>query len=207
MAEICRIAQLLEAAGADWLHVDVMDGAFVSPKTFGIESLRAIRGSVKLPLDIHLMVKNPQQVIEDYIKYGRAGGKEMRVVIHPTAAKPQEINACLQFLAAEGITGGLALDIDEDIDWIDNFSAQITQILVMTVKAGAGGQAFRPEMLEKVKKIKQKWSDKMVIIDGGINDKTISYAAKSKVDGVVAGSYVVGAENYAEAIDLLRRGG
>ncbi|HEX2859030.1 MAG TPA: ribulose-phosphate 3-epimerase [Alphaproteobacteria bacterium] len=191
-------AQAVEKAGADWLHVDVMDGQYVPAKTFGPEMVEKLKGAVKLPLDIHLMVNAPERVIADYI----AAGAD-RVVFHPSAS--DDVGGCLQKLVETGVVAGLAIDADENVlllaPWVD----VVQQVLVMTVKAGAGGQGLRDDLLAKVAGVRALvGKDVPLVVDGGVKVDNAARVVSAGADVLVAGSAVFNAPDVGAVIGQLR---
>ena len=189
------------AAGADWVHVDVMDGVYVPAKTFGVEMVEALQGIGVL--DVHLMVERPELVVREYV----AAGAD-RVVFHPSAS--DDVGGALRAIRDLGAVAGLALDVDEDVSWLMPWfepmgEVLVEQVLVMTVKAGAGGQSFRPDMLDKVKAVRRiVGPDVVVMVDGGVNGGVVADCREAGVDAVVAGSAVFNAEDVTAAIAGLR---
>ncbi len=199
-AELAAAKQAL-AAGADWVHVDVMDGVFVGAKTFGIEMVEALQGVG--PLDVHLMVERPELVVRDYVSAGAD-----RVVFHPSAS--DDVGSTLRMIRDLGAIAGLALDVDEDVNWLLPWfepmeELLVEQVLIMTVKAGAGGQAFKPDMLDKVRTVRRIVGPEVeIVLDGGINAKVSADCKAAGADAVVAGSAVFNADDIKAAIAGLR---
>lgn len=179
-------------AGADWLHVDVMDGVYVPAKTFGPEMVEKLRGTGLL--DVHLMVKSPELVVGDYV---RAGADQ--IVFHPSVCA--DVGGTLRVIQDAGAIAGLALDTDEPIELLAPWADDVDQVLVMTVKAGAGGQSFMPAMLEKVKAVRLLVGPEVcIVVDGGVNPAVAQACWEAGVDCVVAGSAVFHREDWATAI-------
>jgi ribulose-phosphate 3-epimerase len=197
--EACiEAAKVVEAAGADWLHVDVMDGQYVPAKTFGVEMVEKLKQVVKIPLDVHLMVNAPEDVLADYISAGAD-----RIVFHPTASKA--VGGCLEQLWKHRIVAGLAIDADENVLQLLPHLKLVQQVLVMTVKAGAGGQALREDLLAKVRGVRSLVGDDTpIVVDGGVKVENIGRVKAAGADVVVAGSAVFNAPDIKSVISSLK---
>lgn len=192
-------------AGADWLHVDVMDGNFVPNITIGIPVVRAIKTYAKIPLDVHLMIDKPERYIEEFIK---AGSDYLTLHLESTTV----LKESLQKIKSLGCRAGLTLKPKTAIEKIMPFLAWVDLVLVMTVEPGFGGQSFMPEQVPKISILK-KWRDEglgnyLIEVDGGITDATAKLCIKAGADVLVAGSSVFKGEktsgNYRDNIQLLR---
>ena len=191
----------VEEAGADWIHVDVMDGHFVPNLTIGPPIVEAVKRSTSLPLDVHLMIEEPERYIEDYVSAGAdTVGVHVETCphLHSTVAQIRKAGAraCVVLNPATP-----AESVEYVLDGID-------QILVMSVNPGFGGQKFIPEVLPKVEKLR-RWIDERrlqvdIEIDGGIGPKTIGQAASAGVNVFVAGTAIFGQDDYRAAIAELR---
>ncbi|MBI1309564.1 MAG: ribulose-phosphate 3-epimerase [Proteobacteria bacterium] len=181
--EACVAAAVAaEASGADWIHVDIMDGRFVPKITFGSEMVKALKKRVKIPLDVHLMVEEPGVQMEEYI---RAGSD--RITFHPSASRNPK--GRLELLREAGVVAGLALNVGETLGRFEPFKGLVDQVLVMTVEAGRGGQAFLPSMLEKVKGVRAMVGpDLPLVADGGVNAETAAGAVAAGANVLVAGT-------------------
>ncbi len=187
--------------GADWLHVDVMDNHFVPNLTIGLPVVQALGRVTDLPLDCHLMIDDPERWA---LGYAQAGAHN--VTVHAEAVA-EPISLAMDLRAA-GARAGLALKPGTLLDdWIEALRSYDT-LLIMTVEPGFGGQAFMPEMLDKVRRARrmvQTGHLRLVVqVDGGINADTVAQAAEAGADCFVAGSAVYGAADPAAAIDALR---
>lgn len=184
-------AQIAEAEqhGADWLHIDIMDGHFVPTMSMGVEAVRAARRATALPLDVHLMVERPENVVERFIEAGAD-----RITIH-TEASPNLLTT-LETIRQHGLKPGAAINPDTPAEAVRPVLEIVDLVLVMTVNPGYGGQAFIPECMDKVKTIRA-WLDEvnpeaLIQIDGGVNAETVGTAYEAGGRVFVAGSAVFG---------------
>ncbi|GAA1684244.1 ribulose-phosphate 3-epimerase [Fodinicola feengrottensis] len=188
-------------AGSDWLHVDVMDNHYVPNLTLGLPVVKSLKAATGIPLDCHLMIENPQRWA---VGYAEAGA--VNVSFH--AETTDDPIAIAKDLRAAGSMAGLAIDRDTAVEPYLSLLSYFDTVLIMTIKAGFGGQAFMPELLAKVRTIRQAIDlDDLSIrleVDGGINADTIQAAAEAGADTFVAGSAVFGAADPAEAVRRLR---
>jgi ribulose-phosphate 3-epimerase len=194
--------QAVAAAGADWIHVDVMDGHFVPNITIGPPIVAAVRQATDLPLDVHLMIKKPERYIEAFVKAGAATvGVHVEACphLHRTVAQIREAGARASVTLNPSTPAGAVEPILGDVD----------QILVMTVNPGFGGQKFITSMLPKIETIRgwirDRKLDVTLQVDGGITVDTIGSATRAGADAFVAGTAVFGAPDYQEAISALRK--
>ncbi|MDR3157098.1 MAG: ribulose-phosphate 3-epimerase [Lactobacillales bacterium] len=192
---------LVEKGGADYIHVDIMDGVFVPNLSMGPDVVKSIRSNTKLPLDVHLMMQNPDRFLDTFVK---AGADILTVHVESTP----HIYAMLQKIRAFGVKVGVSLNPGTPVCAISNLLSLIDQVLVMTVNPGFGGQAFLPDMLEKVKEVVRlreihKYSFD-IEVDGGIDEETIDLARKAGANVFVAGSYIYDSPSVEERMDILR---
>lgn len=196
--EISRV----EEAGADLIHIDVMDGHFVPNLTIGPPVIEAIRKITRLPLDVHLMINNPDQMIPDFIKAGAD-----YLTVHAEALI--HMHRTVQLIREKGIRCGIALNPATSLSAIENIIGDIDLLLLMSVNPGFGGQTFIPFMLEKVRAAKmminERGCDVELEIDGGVKIENIDKIARTGVDIFVAGTAIFGCKDYKWAIDEMRR--
>jgi ribulose-phosphate 3-epimerase len=202
-ADFARLADEAEAVnGADWLHVDVMDAHFVPNLTIGLPVVTSLVRATDLPLDCHLMIDDPDRWAPGYAQAGAAN-----VTFHVEAARDPVQTA--RAVRAAGATAGLAVDRDTPLEPYLDLLADFDTLLIMTIKAGFGGQAFIPELLDKVRLGRRHIASGhlrlYVEVDGGIDADTIEAAAEAGADVFVAGTAVYGADDPARAVSALRR--
>jgi len=192
----------VEMAGADWIHIDVMDGHFVPNLTIGPVVVKSIRKTTDLPFDVHLMISNPEKYIERFVD----AGADILTVHIETVKDPLESIKKIRDL---GCKAGLTLNPDTPFKKISEFVPEVDLVLIMTVYPGFSGQKFKEEVIPKIsearKKIDSIGKDIYLEVDGGINDKTSILAKKAGADVLVAGNHVFKSKNYEKAISLLKK--
>ena len=179
---------------SDWFHVDVMDGNFVPNLSIGAMVVNKME--TEIPLDCHLMINNPHRYIEDFAKAGA-----FSITIHAEASRhlPEDIIKIKEL----GCRAGVSINPDTSVDTIAKVLPMVDLVLIMSVNPGFGGQSFIPEVLEKVKWLREHFPDLDIQIDGGINDKTAPLAIEAGANVLVAGSYILKNKNPSEAVDKL----
>jgi ribulose-phosphate 3-epimerase len=198
-ADFSRLAEEIrevEKAGCDSIHVDVMDGHFVPNLTIGPPVIQWIRKVTKLPLDVHLMIEEPSQSIEDYRK---AGADWLTIHVEST----DKVAEALDQIKKLGAKVGLSLRPKTPLAALKPFLEKLDLVLIMTVEPGFGGQAFMPDMMPKVEALRPQFSG-LISVDGGINAQTARAAIQAGADILVAGSAIFGHKNRAQAIQSLR---
>ena len=195
--------QLVSEMGADFIHLDIMDGHFVPNLSFGADIVRGIRHYSNLPFDVHLMITNPEIYIKSYVDAGAN-----LITVHPESTS--HIHSVLQQIKKSGIKAGVALNPGTPIEVLENIIDITDLVLVMTVNPGFGGQSFLLSQLAKISKIrsiidKKKYSIDLSV-DGGINAKTAALAVDAGANVLVAGTSIFKAEGktYLESINRLR---
>ncbi|MDA8064411.1 MAG: ribulose-phosphate 3-epimerase [Thermaerobacter sp.] len=200
-AALGAAARAAAAAGADYLHVDVMDGHFVPNLTLGPAAVKALRRSVELPLDVHLMVEDPDRFLEDFV---RAGADILTV--HAEAG--YHLHRTLQRIRALGARAGVALNPATPLAAVEAVLSQVDLLLIMTVNPGFGGQKFLPFVLEKLAATRELVDRRELAVelevDGGIDPTTAAEAVAAGAQVLVAGTAVFGAPDVAAAVSALR---
>jgi ribulose-phosphate 3-epimerase len=194
--------RMLEQAGVDWLHVDVMDGHFVPNLTIGPSIIEQIKRVSNLPLDVHLMIANPEKYINTYVQAGADW-----LTVHGEVIKSNPM--LLRTIRAQGVKAGLSLNPDADIGDYSALFADVDLFLIMSVFAGFGGQTFIPASLEKVRTA-AAWRTKrslefLISIDGGINLDTAPLARQAGVDILVSGSALFKAADLRDFVSRLKK--
>ncbi len=193
-ARIEQEVRRLEEAGANILHLDVMDGCFVPNISFGVPVVAAIRRVTTLPLDVHLMISNPAQ----YLKSFREAGADLLTIHIEAVPEPQ---ALLEEIQSLGAGAGLCLNPPTPVGAVEPYVDQCQLVLVMSVMPGFGGQSFQPEVLPKVRRVRELGGDRLLVsIDGGVNLETVGACAAAGANLLVAGSALFSQNDYGRFI-------
>ncbi len=202
-ANMQREFDLVKAAGADGIHLDIMDGRFVEPVTFDLPTIRRYVGMTGLPFDAHLMIVEPERHVDGYVDAG-AGLVNFHL---ETTDNP---GAIIDHLHGRGVMAGVTINPDTPVDGVLALAGRFELVLFMSVFPGYGGQKFIPDVLDKVRALRRHYDRKgldapMVQIDGGINLETAPLAVAAGVNNLVAGTFIFRSPDYSATIRELRR--
>ena len=199
--KIAEESKRVEEAGADALHLDVMDGHFVPNITFGPKVVAAVNRETDLFLDVHLMIYNPYDYIERFVEAGAD-----RITFHLEAT--EDVEGTLSYIRKCNIKAGLAICPETSVEMLPKYLDLCDLVLIMTVHPGFGGQAFMPEMLDKVtftsQAIRERKLKTHIQVDGGINAETAKQCVDAGADVLVSGTYLFGAPDMSERIQTLK---
>ncbi|GGG12877.1 ribulose-phosphate 3-epimerase [Paenibacillus abyssi] len=207
-ADFAKLAEDIkdaERGGADWIHVDVMDGHFVPNLSFGPLVVGAARPHTKLPFDVHLMIEQPEKYIAEFVEAGAD-----RITVHAEACV--HLHRVVHLIREHGLPAGVALNPATPLSAVQHVLDDIDMVLIMTVNPGFGGQQFIPQALPKLRELRQLLTahgreEVLIEVDGGINADTAPLVREAGADVLVAGNAVFGVADRAAAIAALRPGG
>lgn len=200
-ANLERDIKLVETNGADWIHVDVMDGHFVPNITIGIPVTAALKRVASVPLDVHLMIENPEKYAQDFIK----AGADILTFHYEAMENDEEILKLIRFIKSHGVKAGLSIKPKTPAEKILPFLDELDLLLVMTVEPGFGGQKFMEDSAEKIKVIRKNAPSSLIVqVDGGINAETGRICRDYGATSLVAGNYVYKSADIKSAIESLK---
>ena len=198
-ANLERDIKLVESAGADWIHIDVMDGHFVPNITIGVPVVKSIKKITNLKLDVHLMIENPEKYIGAFANAGAD------IITFHYEACPDNVQETISLIKATGAKVGLSIKPKTSYEHIIPYLKDIDLLLIMTVEPGFGGQEFMHHCAMKIPKIREIiGSDLIIQVDGGINNITSKICTSLGANSVVAGSYIYNSEDKETAIKYLK---
>lgn len=204
-ADFSRLAEEIvdiEQAGANWIHLDIMDGHFVSNLTIGPVVVKAIRKCTQLPFDVHLMIEHPERYINAFVEAGAD-----RITVHVEVCK--DLNKILKMIKDAGIMSGVALNPATPLSSVEHvLGSHVDLVLLMTVNPGFGGQQFIPSVLPKITNLRKLITEKkmehiFIEVDGGINKETSNDVIQAGANVLVSGNYIFNHENRKKAISQL----
>lgn len=199
-ANLERDIKLIEKHGADWVHIDVMDGHFVPNITIGVPVVKSLKKITNLLLDVHLMIENPDKYTEPFAKAGAD-----ILTFHYEAVSENKIIEIIDKIKSYNMKAGISIKPKTKPQVLLPYLNKVDMVLIMTVEPGFGGQEFMPDCAEKIKFIKgNSPSDMIIQVDGGINDKTGKICKDLGANSLVAGSYIYNSKDIKQAINLLK---
>ncbi len=200
-ANLERDIKLVQDNGADWIHVDVMDGHFVPNITIGVPVVKSLKKITDLPLDVHLMIDNPDKYVEPFAN----AGADILTFHYEAIFSSQNILDLIKKIHSFGIKCGISIKPKTSPEVLIPYLDIVDMALIMTVEPGFGGQEFMSDCAEKIKFIKQMASEKLIIqVDGGINEKTGRICKEFGANSLVAGSYIYKSSDIKKAIQSLK---
>jgi ribulose-phosphate 3-epimerase len=201
-ANIQRDVEMINNSEADWFHIDVMDGVFVPNISFGFPVIQAIKKHATKPLDVHIMIENPDAYIEEFKKCGAD-----ILTFHYEASR--HVHRTIQSIKNHGMKAGIALNPHTPVSLLKDVLADLDLVLIMSVNPGFGGQKFIPNAIQKVKDLKkmilENNSSCLIEIDGGVNIETGKQLVEAGADALVAGSFIFNSENPASTISEMKK--
>ncbi len=197
--ELGRDVKAVEDAGADWIHVDVMDGHFVPNISIGVPVVKSLKKTARVPLDVHLMIENPEKYVGAFAKAGA------NIITFHYEATKENTESVISLIRSFNLKVGVSIKPKTNQDVLIPYLDKIDMVLVMTVEPGFGGQEFMGYCAQKIPYIRAKAPESLIVqVDGGINEKTANICKSLGANSLVAGSYIYGSDDIKSAIDSLR---
>jgi len=197
-----RDIEMVNRSQADWFHLDIMDGVFVPNISYGMPVIKAIKKHAKKPLDVHLMIIDPDRYIDDFQK----AGADILTVHYETC---NHLHRTVQNIKSKGMKAGVSLNPHTPVHLLKDIIADVDLVLIMSVNPGFGGQKFIPNAINKIKELKQliieNHSNALIEVDGGVDHTNAKTLVEAGCDVLVAGSYIFGAEDPEKKIEGLKK--
>ncbi|PLW97914.1 MAG: ribulose-phosphate 3-epimerase [Marinilabiliales bacterium] len=201
-ANLQRDCEMINRSSADWFHLDIMDGAFVPNISFGIPVVAAIKKHARKPLDVHLMIENPDKYLDDFAK----AGADWISVHYETCP---HLNRTIAAIKALNVKAGVVLNPHTPVAFLEEIITELDYLLLMSVNPGFGGQSFISSTIDKVARARKMIDEKglkcIIQVDGGVTDKNAGDLIKAGADCLVAGSFIFKAENPVSVIENLKK--